>query len=336
MQYLAINRTTKLTDLAQAVGSRNVESVLHLNNIDRAPAIGEEFAEKCAQAIIDAADVPYTKKQALLNDLTSDSDVFETAALMSASGWKLLSSMNTLPGYLKLPESIEIPNSTTTLGNSQLVSRTVYEKVIRALNTVPHWIDPSIFSDYSPMRPTGVAGGLPSTSNGDPMQWFRIPWGMVSLYSSLADEKVDFPVYPEELSDGVRANYTTMPDLLYQYEPWQIYNSSGPRSQSYTFDFHRDMWTGDHRDGKANQLIRFCEANCYPEYRGSAVYTSTVTLYVGGKPLITGIMTDVNVSWDGPIGLDNYYLHCKLEISITEVSPQPLSFSTVLNKPLIG
>lgn len=338
MQFLSISRKTKLTDIANAVGSRNVESVLHLNDLDRAPNIGEKFAEKCAETIQDTADVTYDKKISLLNTLTSDADVFETAALTSSSGWKLLSSMNTLPGYLKLPETLRVPDSTAILGNDEVVSSTVYDKVIKCLTSIPHTIDPSIFSDYSPSR--SVALPLTQYASGDgsdPMQWFRIPWGEVSLYSSLSDTMMDFPVYPKELSDGVKANYTTMPDLLYQYEPWQIYTSSGPRSQSYTFDFHRDMWTGDHGDGKANELIRFCMANCYPEYRGSAVNTSLVTLYIAGKPLITGVMNDVNVNWDGPLGKrDNWYLHCTMELSITEVSQTKLDYNTMMTKPLIG
>ena len=40
--------------------------------------------------------------------------------------------------------------------------------------------------------------------------------------------------------------------------------------------------------------------------------------------------------WDGPIGLDGWYLHCELQISITEVSTSPLNYSVVKQKPLIG
>ena len=96
------------------------------------------------------------------------------------------------------------------------------------------------------------------------------------------------------------------------------------------------MWSGDHRDGKANELIRFCEACCYPEYNGSAVNTSTVTLIIAGKPLIRGVMTDVSTTWSGPIGLDGYYLECELRISITEVSDKPLNYSYVKSREIIG
>lgn len=337
MQFLTISNNTKLSELSELVGARNVSSILHINNISRTPNVGREFSQMCETVISDTEDVSFERKSVILSSLTQDSDIFEAAALTSSSGWKLLSSMNVLPNMLKIPEDITLPDSAAVLGNGQPVSQDIYNKIIGALINPPHSIDPVSFNEYSGIKPGSlIPFGSSTSNNGDPMQWFRIPWGTVSLYSSLSDERIDFPVYPEEVSDGIKANYVTMPDLLYQYEPWQIYNSSGPRTQSFTFDFHRDMWTGDHRDGRANDLIRACMANCYPEYRGSAVYTSTVTLYIDGNALITGILTDVSTAWDGPLGLDNFYLHCKLTISITEVSSQPLDFHTVRNKPLIG
>ena len=156
------------------------------------------------------------------------------------------------------------------------------------------------------------------------------------MHSYLGNDSIDFPVYPEEIEDGVRANYETMPDLLYQYEPWQLYRSAGPRTGTYTFHMHRDMFTGDHRDGRCNELIRFCQASCYPEYKGAAVYSDISTLYIGGKPFISGIITEVRESWGGPIGLDDWYLECTLAVTFTEVSQQPLNFTTVRQKGLIG
>lgn len=337
MQYLKINNSTKLTDLSRAVGARNVESVLHLNGIPRVPSVGRAYAAITASKIDDAGPVSPQRKVELLNSLTSDTDIFETAALLDEDGWKLLDSTDMLPGTLKIPTDMQIPDSTNVLGDSQPVDPITQRNVINSVLTYPHTVSPTLFNTYSSSRAENVITTVGRTSsNGDPMQWFHIPWGEVTLYISLTGESVDFPVYPESISDNAHANYTTMPDLLYQFEPWNLYTSSGPRTQTYSFDFHRDMWTGDHRDGKANDLIRACEANCYPMYKGSAVYSSTVTLYVAGKPLISGIMTDVTVNWDGPLGLDGFYLHCILEITITEVSRQVLDFNTVRNKPLIG
>ena len=98
------------------------------------------------------------------------------------------------------------------------------------------------------------------------------------------------------------------------------------------------MWSGNHEDGECNRLIRFCEANCYPEYNGAAVNTATVTMYIKGKALVSGIMTDVTPNWDAdsPIGHDGLYLHLKLSLSIIEVSQTKLSYSVMRGKDLIG
>lgn len=338
MKYLRISENTKLTELSDIVGNRNIDSILHINNLKRTPYIGQEIVKSANQAISSvASEISWQRKSTLLNKLAGDSDLFELAATMSSDAWKVLSSKDTFPNMLKIPESVPLTDSTDVFGNGVGVPIAVYHRAMAQLasSEFNHRIDPSVFNEYSTIRPATLQNPI-GGYNADPFQWFKIPWGEVTLYSSLSGTSVDFPVYPEEVSDSIQANYSTMPDLIYQYEPWQIYNSSGPRSNSYTFDFHRDMWTGDHRDGKANELIRFCQANCYPRYNGSAVDSALVTLYIGGKPLITGIMTSVTTDWSGPLGWDHWYLACKLNISITEVSTQALNFDVVRQKPLIG
>lgn len=335
MQFLKIKPGLKLQELSDLVGERNTEYVLNANQLSRTPEIGKAFSDVCDTKTSESKNVEWNRKSSILNSFVSDSDVFETAALLRDSDWKLLSNLGTFPNMLRIPDSIVLPDTVDILGNGEGVKKSIYKKAMNQLSTPPHSIDPAIFNEYSVQKPSRILD-YTSNSNSNVFQYFRIPWGDVTLYSSLDNSKIDFPVYPEEIQDQVKANYTTMPDMLYQYEPWQIYQSSGPRSNTYTFSFHRDMWTGDHRDGKANELIRFCEACCYPEYNGSAVNTSTVTLLVAGRPLIVGIMNDVSTRWDGPIGLDGWYLHCELQISITEVSTTPLNYSVVKQKPLIG
>lgn len=335
MQLLKIAETTTLAQLSDMIGDRNVESVLTANNLRRAPNIGKQFKDACEAVIATTGIIDWQRQMTILNTLTGDSDIFETTALLGQPGWKLMSRSGTLPNMLKVPESIILRDSVDVLGNGQGVSTTVYNKAMNSLKNPPHYIEPAIFNEYSSIRQSQILdfkGNKPS----DPFQWFNLPWGQISLYCSLSGDSIDFPVYPEELSDKTSANYTQMPDMIYQYEPWQVYQSSGPRSNTYTFKFHRDMWSGDHTDGKANQLIRFCQAACYPDYNGSAVNTALVTLYIGGAAHITGVMNDVSANWSGPIGLDGWYLNCELQLSITEVSETPLSYSVMRNKGLIG
>lgn len=339
MQFLQIKESTTLAELSDRVGDRNVDSILNMNYLKRSVNIGKQFKDVCINAVSSypGNSVDWQTHQNMLNQLTEYADVFETVALLGQEGLKLFYMLGTFSNMLRLPESIILPDATDILGVKGGVKSTVYKKSMQALENNPHYIDPAIFNEYSSIKGSNIInrdGDMKKSA--DPSQWFNIPWGDITLYSSLGGDSKDIPVYPEELSDKRGANYSTMPDMLYQYEPWQVYESSGPRSNTYTFHFHRDMWSGDHRDGKANELIRFCEANCYPEFNGSAVNTSIVTLYIVGKPVIRGVLTDVSVRWSGPIGLDGWYLDCEMELSITEVSETPLNYSTVRNKGLIG
>lgn len=334
MQLLKITEQTTLAELSDAVGDRNIQAILAANNLKRTPNIGKAFKQVCNNIVQTSETVDRKRKASLLNNLTNESDIFEATALQGENGWKITSAIGTLSNMLKIPDSIDLPDSVHILGNHQPIGNRIYKQVMASLEATGK-IDPGIFNEYRGVKNSQIAETSLQVSR-DPLQWFQIPWGKISLYSSIEGESKDFPVYPEELEDEYKANYTQMPDMLYQYEPWQVYQSSGPRTNTYTFKFHRDMWTGDHTDGKANELIRFCEANCYPEFRGSAVNVPTVTLYISGSPHITGILTSVSPRWSGPLGSDGWYLVCELVLSITEVSAIALDYHTIKNKKLIG
>ena len=340
MQFVRVSNSTTLSDLIDIVGKRNIDSVLSLNDMTRSLNIGQSFNAKCNEVASNSAtpNVTSVQKLSLLNSMTDSSDIFEKASLSTESEWKVLNTLNTFKGYMRLPDELTIPASSNVLGNDLPVAKSVYREV-RTCIQMNNAVDPEVFSSYQYVQPSGNYVDTlvkKDKQQADPFQMFHIPWGEITLHSSIDDDSADFPVYPEEISDGVKANYNQMPDLLYQYEPWQVYQSSGPRDVPFTFHFHRDMWTGDHRDGMANKLIRFCEANCYPEYNGSAVNAPISTLYIGGKEVISGVMTSCTTDWEGPIGLDGWYLECTLKISITEVSKRPLNYSVVKNKNLIG
>lgn len=340
MQFLKIYKDTTLSNLTDLVGTRNVSSMLVQNQLTRDVHIGNQFYTKCDEISRTAPEVSWQRKQVLLNKYVDDQYLFEEAALLGESGWKVLNELNTFPTALSVPETITLPESDATLGGGPPVGKDIYDQAMAQLadSSNGNQIDPGIFNSYSSALPVTSAGsGSSGGDSSDIFQWFNIPWGEISLVDLTTSDSVDFPVYPEELEDKRSASYTTMPELLYQYEPWQVYQSSGPRSATYTFDIHRQMWTGNEGDGKANELIRFCQSFLYPTYAGSAVNAHTATLYIAGNAFISGIISDVTVNWDGPISsVDNFYLHFKIAISFTEVSTQALSNEVVRNLPLIG
>ena len=346
-----IPKSMTLSSLADRVGERNVDEMLNVNSLTRTVNIGKQFYARLNDL---TGEVDPQTKITILNTLVGDYDIYEKAALGSDKDWSSLAIFGCFSDALKVPENLILPPATDVLGNGEPTAKGIYEKCVYSLSEYG-LIDPTIFSENIMFGGSlyGIIGSdqagsnsrsqLPGTQQNQssqqrisPFQNFKIPWGMITLYSSISNTSMEIPAYPEDgISWGTKANFTQMPDMLYQYEPWQVYQSSGPNQITFTFHLHRDMWTGDHTDGNAARLIRFCEANCYPNYSGSAVTASTVAMYINGENIITGIMTDTNTNWSGPIGSDGFYLEFILSFTIVEISPTPLNYNSVMKKGLI-
>lgn len=335
MRLLPIQNTTTLRELTDTVGVTNLPTVLHVNQLKRTPRVGEYYQQLIQDTKQNGVDPTLHRKKAILDQLSTDDDIFERAALLDQEGWRVLSNLNTLEGYVQVPESVTMPTTAYMLGTGVSVSKKVYSQAITELLGT-QYISPAVFNEYDGNRNYNIRSDTSTGIQTNPFSAFKFPWGEVTLVDDLTNESVDFPVYPEDVSDAHKANYTQMPDLLYQYEQWLIPQSSGPRSNTYEFHFHRDMWSGDHRDGQANNLIRFCDAHTYFTYQGSTVHVNPVSLYVHGDELIHGLILDDSVKWSGPLGLDGWYLECTLDLTIQEVSKEALSYAVMRNKGLIG
>lgn len=337
MKYVSISPDDTLVSLTEKVGRANINQLLADNGLPRVPNIGDAWAKKTEEAQRTSPPVPTSDKINILNSLIPNSDIYEMAALSGANTWKVLAETNAFPGYLYVSDQIEseLPESYNLMGNGISVKPEVYNAVNDQLLDSGA-VDDAVFNVYDINDVPSIAASDVQTRSDNPMSWFKIPQNEVMLYSSLTDTAMSIPAYPEQLTDNRSASYTAMPDLLYQYEPWQMYQGSGPKTVPLSFHLHRDMWTGDHRDGMANELIRFCQAQLYAQYNGAFVHTSKVSLYVSGSCVVTGVMTSCNVDWKGPIGQDGYYLEFTLSFDITEVSKEPLNHSTVRSKGLIG
>lgn len=355
MQYLMISETDTMQSLSRIVGSQNMDDLLSENGLRRTPKIGKQYYDNCRQVIANTPqDVTPERKAALLNGLTNSQEVFEKACLQDEDEWKVFSTYHSFVDALKVPETMVLPYSYKVIGSSSNadseviigsgsansvadpVSSGTYRTVINQLTTTGT-IDPGVFNKVNTARSSSVQV-VNQTSNGAkiPQYAYNLPWGKIQIYSSLFDEVVDIPAYPEDFDTGRKAQYTSMPDIIYQYEPWIVYQDSGPREQSLDFHLHRDMWTGNHLDGNANNLIRFCEANTFPKINGSAVNSGTVKIFIDGYTFISGVLTDSRTHWSGPIGLDNWPLEFTLSLSIQEVAPVALTCDVVRNLPLIG
>ena len=335
--FLMVSNNMTLKDLASYVGSSAVNSVLNLNGLSRQRNVASQLESKVESIVQSAIPASWKRKQEILNIFSTDSDVFEYAATQSEDGWKVLDQTMAFADALAIPETVEVVKYDDVLGNGVPVASDVYKKVMNCLEATGK-VDSSVFNDFSTIKPSASRAGTYSNKsdvNGI-FSSFKIPWGDVTFYSSLSGTSVDIPAYPESVKDPRSASYTTMPDTLYQYEPWYLYSSSGPREVTFEFHLHRQMWTGDERDGLANEMIRFIQASTFAKYQGSAVNSDVCTLYVKGLPYVRGIVTNVEVEWTGPIGLDGFYLEFNLAVTFVEVSSKALNYDVVKELPLIG
>lgn len=333
MQFLEVTKDLTMSALRKIVGAKNIDNVLSYNQLPTVPDIGRAIHQKYDEVSSTTNPVTNQRKMTILNSVSTDADVFEIVALLDEDGWKYIAVTNAIPFTIRMPETVVLPNSVNTIGGTaDAISRAIYDKAMGYL-LASVAIDPIIFNTYD--SPVGMTSAKESSYFGS-LSYFNIPWGQITLFSSIANESVELPVYPEEYSDGYQSNYDTMPDMLYQYEPWYVYKGSGPREVPLTFKMHRDMWTGDHRDGKCNELIRFCQAQCFPDYQGAAVNTALVTLYIAGKPYIRGILKEEKHTYSGPLGLDNFPLYVEMILTFTEISAIPLNYNTVRRKGLIS
>lgn len=366
MQFLLVSKSDTLVSLSRIIGAQNIDLLLAENGLKREPNIGKQYYQKCDDLLAThPQEVPAARKSALLNGLTDSEEVFEKACLMDEDEWKIFSAFQSFNDALRVPESVKLPYSTriigaaisesasislgsgvsgsrkrtTTQGSSsqvEPVSSTTYRTIMNQVKETGS-ISPEIFNKVNTSSPVSLDASRSLTlRNKVPQYSYNLPWGKIQIYSSLMDELVDIPAYPEEVETERTASYAQMPDLIYQYEPWVVYESSGPRSQQLNFHLHRDMWSGNHLDGQANRLIRFCEANTFPKYNGSNVLTPTVKVYINGALFIGGVMIRTTVNWSGPIGLDNWYLDFQLGLTIQEVSEFPLNITSVPHIGLIG
>lgn len=333
MQFLKIDDSTTFSDLKNMVGLQSASEIVSCNGLSYGPDIGKQLCNKYTAISSNSEDTTWQRKHTILNKFAGDDDLFEYASLAGSNAWKVISSSIAIPGHLKIPESMKLPESTHILGSGNPISKLVYNTVMGQLENEPHEIDPSVFNEHT--DPSNVSGSIAKSSSSELFTSFNIPWGDITLASSFGDS-IDLPVYPETVENSISAEYVTMPDLIYQYEPWQVFQGTGARQNTYEFHMHRDMWTGDHKDDMCNKLIRFCQAQCYARYQGSAVSTPIVSLYVKGECLISGVMMSTSESWSGPILSDGWYAEVTLSLTILQIAQKALNYDSILVKPVIG
>ena len=124
MQFLKIGKDTTLSALGQAVGSRNVTSMLVQNQLSRSVNIGQQYYDNCKNIINTAPPVSWQDKQVILNKFVSDYNVFEEAALLGDSGWKVLKNLDAFPNAIQIYNKEQM----TGRGRGKYMYKSMYKK----------------------------------------------------------------------------------------------------------------------------------------------------------------------------------------------------------------
>jgi LysM repeat protein len=147
-----------------------------------------------------------------------------------------------------------------------------------------------------------------------------------------------FPCFPETYSDTHSAHFTQQTPMG-RSEPFQIYQNSGPRVVSASFEMHVEM----NHETPVRQLVAALQSAVYPlgQTRSNTIVPEVV-FSIGASCFIRGIITDsVNCEWKGTIlpydptignvNSNGQYSMCSLSFSVTECTGQPRTSQDVLN-----
>lgn len=140
---------------------------------------------------------------------------------------------------------------------------------------------------------------------------------MATSYISLnhLNRRYTLPIVPDSVSDRSQSNFSTNTPLG-RSAPVYIYNGSGPREVSLSFDLHRELEGGSNID----DIVKGLQASVMPTYGGARkIVAPTVTLSIINTVRITGVCRNVDIEWKKPI-INNHYQLCTISLSISELS----------------
>jgi len=146
-----------------------------------------------------------------------------------------------------------------------------------------------------------------------PIPTIPVDENFILLSDGVELEEIKMPLYPDEISEGYSANWSTN-DIVGRPVPVGTYVGAGYRSVSFSFDTHREL----HPDID-NFLVKIRRA-CYPTYHtksGDGYIPRTVFVKIGNFVAI-GYITSVNYQWRKPI-IDGNYQVCNIQIQMNAI-----------------
>ena len=142
------------------------------------------------------------------------------------------------------------------------------------------------------------------------------------------------PIYPEDVNFG---NTTTYSDVSVLGRPGTIggYVGTSDVTTNFSFHLHREIqninYTGTRDSLNLNrnmidELVAFMQACSYPSNENGLLIP--IVTYKFGDTIFTGTQTSCKAQWTGP-KINNVYMECKMDISITHRPDKILYFDIV-------
>jgi len=256
----------------------------------------------------------------------TSTDTFAAAVTLDLQELQILGRENLFPDKVHIPD--HSPLTSGVVGNGTAVPALTLRS---ALDAVDAGQAPFSSPNFAAMTQSLTVPQIVNGSGDNGGNWHITLAEEVGIAIDRATPAyMMIPCYPDGgIPDEFNANYEEMPEARHQYEPWQIYKSSGGRTVTAVFKLARVLWSGDYRDGHCENLIRYCQSAAYCNYLGALVDMPLVTLICGEYFKIRGHVHSVGVNWYGEFGEDLKPLLADLKITIQEVSDTPLNADAI-------
>lgn len=132
---------------------------------------------------------------------------------------------------------------------------------------------------------------------------------------------IEFELIPETVSDNNSASFDAQ-DIRGRSNPIQGYNTSGPRTVSFSIQLHDDYC----KDGILTTVNKL-RALTYPAYGGGVTPPSCYVRF--GKMIrMKAVVTSVSVQWNKPYR-NGVFTQAEVSLDFTEIRNKSLSASNI-------
>ena len=168
------------------------------------------------------------------------------------------------------------------------------------------------------------------------------------IYNLITDERIEFVVIPEGVTETYSAEWTTQ-DILGRSAPYLAFVGNPARTVEYSIQLDRDILG----DPVYENTIDSCKRLVYPNYTAGGIVVPPYSyIRFGGIIKMFAVVESVSVSWSGTIisnsddtpgggyqgntsPNDNLYSQCELSFSFTEIRTRNQLLPTAKNLNVI-